>query len=145
VRDGSALLIRRATEPFKGSWDIPGGFCEQHELPAEAAAREVAEETGLPCRITATLGMWLDTYGPQEPNGEQEVTLNVCFVAEALDDRQEPRPDPREVQEIGWFRPDSLPADLAFPKHIRPALLAWAATSGADSVLPDPIAPDEYT
>lgn len=47
VRDGRVLLGRRAVEPAKGAWDIPGGFLEPWEAPAHAAIREVREETGL--------------------------------------------------------------------------------------------------
>lgn len=41
------LLIRRATPPQVGSWSIPGGKTELGETSIEAAARELAEETGL--------------------------------------------------------------------------------------------------
>jgi 8-oxo-dGTP diphosphatase len=41
------LLVKRAFEPFKDHWDIPGGFCDGPELPIDAAIREVFEETGL--------------------------------------------------------------------------------------------------
>jgi 8-oxo-dGTP diphosphatase len=41
------LLIKRAHEPFRGAWAIPGGFCEPSEAVEEAAARELKEETQL--------------------------------------------------------------------------------------------------
>lgn len=48
VRDGGqALFVRRAIPPDEGEWDLPGGFLEVDESPAEGAARELAEETGL--------------------------------------------------------------------------------------------------
>jgi 8-oxo-dGTP diphosphatase len=46
-RDGRILLIRRRTQPMKGLWTFPGGHVEPGEAVADAARREVVEETGL--------------------------------------------------------------------------------------------------
>jgi 8-oxo-dGTP diphosphatase len=43
----SILLIKRAQEPFKGYWALPGGFIEMDEALEESAKRELEEETGL--------------------------------------------------------------------------------------------------
>jgi len=45
--DGALLLIRRKHEPFRGHWSLPSGHVEATESPAQAAIREVREETGL--------------------------------------------------------------------------------------------------
>jgi mutator protein MutT len=47
VDDERVLLIRRAHEPLKGEWSLPGGAVELGETLVEALAREVLEETGL--------------------------------------------------------------------------------------------------
>ena len=44
---GRVLLIRRATEPLKGHWSLPGGLVELGETLLEAVCRETTEETGL--------------------------------------------------------------------------------------------------
>ncbi len=44
---GRALVVRRATEPLKGEWSIPGGVLELGETLRTGVAREAKEETGL--------------------------------------------------------------------------------------------------
>lgn len=45
--DRQVLLIERKQPPFERSWALPGGFLEMDETLEAAAARELAEETGL--------------------------------------------------------------------------------------------------
>lgn len=52
---GRLLLVQRANEPSRGRWSVPGGRVEAGESLAAAAAREVAEETGLLVDIGALL------------------------------------------------------------------------------------------
>ncbi|MBI2678926.1 MAG: NUDIX hydrolase [Candidatus Koribacter versatilis] len=47
IERGRALVIRRATEPLKGEWSIPGGMLELGETLRTGVAREAKEETGL--------------------------------------------------------------------------------------------------
>lgn len=115
VRNGKVLLVRRAIEPFRGYWDIPGGFCEVDEHPTETAIREVKEETGLEIELTGLLGLWMDDY-------EGSMSLNVYYLARPLSREVRPADD---ADAAAWFAPDALPGRIAFANG-RLALEAWA-------------------
>lgn len=114
VRNGKVLLVRRAVEPFRGYWDIPGGFCEADEHPADAAIREVREETGLEIELTGLLGIWIDGY-------EERTTVNIHYLARPLSRRIVLGSD---VDGAAWFAPNALPQRVAFDNSMR-ALTAW--------------------
>jgi ADP-ribose pyrophosphatase len=58
IRKGEEyLLIKRASEPDKGLWSVPGGVVEIGEKTIEAAIRETKEETGLDVEILNDLGV----------------------------------------------------------------------------------------
>ena len=44
---GELLVVRRAVEPYKGFYDLPGGFVDPGESVEEALIREVGEELDL--------------------------------------------------------------------------------------------------
>jgi 8-oxo-dGTP diphosphatase len=46
-RELEVMLIQRALAPFEGKWALPGGFVRLDETVADAARRELEEETGL--------------------------------------------------------------------------------------------------
>ncbi|PYU33169.1 MAG: hypothetical protein DMG28_09060 [Acidobacteria bacterium] len=75
-RIGSALLVRdeanrillgqRSKDPQKGSWVIPGGKIHAFERIAEAAAREIEEETGLTVEVGDQFGVYEIINPPNE-------------------------------------------------------------------------------
>tara|TARA_R110002020_G_scaffold8652_17_gene34438 strand:- start:5038 stop:5448 length:411 start_codon:yes stop_codon:yes gene_type:complete len=50
VRDGKVLLIKRAYDPYKGLWTLPGGRLEPGESIEQCAIREIVEEIGVTIR-----------------------------------------------------------------------------------------------
>jgi 8-oxo-dGTP diphosphatase len=112
LQDGSGRLLlgRRANEPYRGRWDIPGGFVEEDEHPLDCLRRELREETGLDVEPGEFLGAWMDRYGSGEGD---PTTLNLYWTARVTDG--EPKADD-DVSELRWFALDELPGpeELAF-------------------------------
>lgn len=113
VEGGRVLLVQRAVEPFKGYWDVPGGFLNSDEHPAEAARREMLEETGLAAAPTEVLGFWMDRYGEEDFH-----TLNICYLAERAGGEERAGSDAVTMR---WFPLDEFPEALAF-NWVREAL-----------------------
>lgn len=114
----SALAVRRGEQPFQGRWALPGGFVRADEGLAEAAARELAEETGLRTQRTggagpgaglgAGLGAHLEqlaTYGDPQRDPRMRV-VSVAHLVLAPD-----LPAPRaggDARSVRWARVDEL-------------------------------------
>jgi ADP-ribose pyrophosphatase YjhB (NUDIX family) len=107
VRDGDGryLVLRRAKDPFLGAWDLPGGFVEPGETPADAVRREIAEETGLDVELERLLGTYASRYGD-----DGRWTVDVGFEARVTGG--ELRLD-AEKSGADWLTLDELPR-LAF-------------------------------
>jgi len=121
-RGGRVLLVRRAVEPFKGRWDIPGGFLDEGEHPLEGLRRELREETGLEVEPVEFLGVWLDRYGG---DSTAEATLNLYWTARVAGGEARAADD---VDDLRWFAPEELPPpdELAF-ENVPLVLAAWRA------------------
>jgi 8-oxo-dGTP diphosphatase len=78
-RDGHYLVLERAQDPYRGLWDLPGGFVEAGESPVEAVKREISEETGLRVGAPTILGAYSSRYGD---GGKW--TVDVAFYCQAL-------------------------------------------------------------
>jgi 8-oxo-dGTP diphosphatase len=106
VQNGRVLLAQRGVEPFKGHWDVPGGFLKAGEHPEEGTRRELLEETGLEIRTTDLLGMYMDTYGEGS-----YYTLNLYYIATVVRGELRVMDD---VAALEWFSLDDLPNEYAF-------------------------------
>ena len=55
-KNDSILLVKRAANPGKGLWGLPGGFIERGETLSAGAMRELLEETNLKGAVRQILG-----------------------------------------------------------------------------------------
>lgn len=106
--DGGVLLGRRAIEPGRGLWCLPGGFVNDDEGPAEAAARECMEEINAAVDIAGLVGVYhiAKTGAPS--------MIGIAYSARLADGT---RPTAgSEMLELGVFPVDAMPP-LAFSSH----------------------------
>lgn len=66
LRGDDVLLIRRGAPPLEGQWSLPGGRIERGERAADAALRELREETGCSAELTGLIdvvdAIWPDRH-----------------------------------------------------------------------------------
>jgi 8-oxo-dGTP diphosphatase len=101
------LMIRRRSEPFRGSWALPGGFVDIDEDLEACALRELAEETGV-------RGVYLEqlyTFGAPGRDPRERV-ISVAYYALTRSDRLQMRAS-SDAAEVAWFPVSALPP-LAF-------------------------------
>lgn len=121
------VLGRRGIEPGYGAWCLPGGFVNDDEHPAAAAARECREEIGADVDIEGLVGVF-------HIRKESAASMVGIAYRATLQSGQTPAPG-EEMLEIGIYPPDELP-ELIFTSH-REALLEWRR-NGESSVLESP-------
>jgi ADP-ribose pyrophosphatase YjhB (NUDIX family) len=103
VRGRKVLLVKRSDN---GAWTAVTGILEPGENPADGAAREVREETGVSARATRLA--WVHVTQPTvHANGDQAQYLNHVFRMEWLSG--EPFAADDESTEAAWFDLDQLP------------------------------------
>lgn len=109
VESGEGVVLgRRAIEPGYGLWCLPGGFVNDDEDPAAAAARECMEEIGVAVELTGLLGVY-HIAKPDAPS-----MIGIAYLGR-LADGDVPAAG-SEMLEVAVFARDSMPP-LAFPSH----------------------------
>ncbi len=120
------LLIRRANEPFRGLWALPGGFVEMDEDVPDAASRELREETGLEIPIKDLVEVGVFGRPGRDPRGR---TISVVYASVVTRDRSKATAGD-DAAEAEWFDVRSLP-ELAFDHaEVIPAALARIDAAG---------------
>jgi 8-oxo-dGTP diphosphatase len=103
----SVLLIERQSPPFESCWALPGGFVDEGETLADAARREVKEETGL------VIGELEQLYTAGDPGRDPRGwTVSVVYLVQVDAKRMKPKAGD-DAKRVKWFPLDDLPK-LAF-------------------------------
>jgi 8-oxo-dGTP diphosphatase len=125
-QDREVLLVKRKNEPHKGMWCLPIGFAELGETIAEAARRELKEETGIEAQVLRLL----DTDSHESDfYGE---LLIVSFELEKLGGVEQAGDD---AEVVSYFPLNSLPT-FAFSSNEK-ALKACAAVHEEEWAIED--------
>jgi len=117
LKDGKILLGKRNDDAEKassllhgeGTWTMPGGKFHFGETLAEAAAREVLEETGIKIK------------NPKAISVSDDIVSDAHFVTIGFlvtEFEGEPKAmEPDEITEWKWFELGNLPAKIFFPSR----------------------------
>jgi len=104
VRERKVVLVRRASEPLRGEWSLPGGMLELGETLRQGMAREVLEETGLRVRVEQVLDVF-DSILPDATGRTQFHYVLIDFLCVPLDGDLRAGSD---VSQVAWAGEDEL-------------------------------------
>lgn len=127
VENGSAVIVRRAHEPLKDEWSIPGGVLEIGETLRSGAAREALEETGLVVEPGEVLEV-LDRILRDGAGGIQFHYVLIDFLCHRISGELRAGGDASEVRWINRNELESFPIADSAAAVIRKALDAARST-----------------
>lgn len=104
------LLAKRACDPAKGMWDLPGGFIDVGETGEQSVVREAKEELNVEVGSVRYVCSGFDRYVFQGLNYH---TIGFVYTAQIVSGTLQPRDD---VSELTYFSINAIPwKHLAFP------------------------------
>lgn len=109
IRGGAVLLIERGWPPHQGQFALPGGHVDPGETSRAAAARELAEETGV--RVAPADLVLVGVYDrpDRDPRGRY---VTVVYAVTVPDDTTAQAGD--DAAAIQWMPLDAPGGNLAF-------------------------------
>jgi len=127
-REGKVLLIKRAKQPYRNHYSLPGGLVEIGETLEGAVRRELAEETALLCG-PLSFNRHIEM---SEKDAEGRVKRHYIVVSFASQWRNGEGEPSDEVSELLWIEPGnhiaSLPTTPYLAEVIRSACQTLSLT-----------------
>jgi ADP-ribose pyrophosphatase YjhB (NUDIX family) len=106
-KDGRVLLVQRANPPEQGNWGFPGGRQRLGETLAEAALRELWEETGVTGDASGAFAA-LDVI---ERDDAGAVRFHYTLVAVSIEWRAGAPVAADDALAVAWRAPEALGDD----------------------------------
>ena len=110
LQDNKLLLVKRAEEPSKERWDLPGGFVDLNENFEDGLKREMMEELGVKIKSVKYFNSVIERYLYKDVN-EYVLVINFIVKPESYD--VVPSDDASDAKYFDLH--DALNQDLAFP------------------------------
>jgi ADP-ribose pyrophosphatase len=104
IHQGKVLLVKRAKDPARGYWSIPGGAIELGERAREAVKREVKEECGLDIEV----GPVLEVVDSIHRDAEGKLRFHYVIVDFLAYPKGLGVCPSSDVEEARWFTPEEL-------------------------------------
>ncbi|MBN2093014.1 NUDIX hydrolase [candidate division KSB1 bacterium] len=98
IRQNKLLLVHQNYGNFR--WILPGGHVEPHELPLEAAIREIYEETKLKVNPAGLIAV-------RNLVNEQVNNTSLIYLMNMIDE-SEPEADGQEIDQVRFFSREEI-------------------------------------
>ncbi|WP_049568250.1 NUDIX domain-containing protein [Streptomyces sp. SBT349] len=108
LAEGHVLLIQRRWDPYAGRWVLPGGHVDAGENALSAAARELAEETGIALSPARLRQVGVYAAPGRDPRGRYSTTAYTATLPAPI------QPTPADdAADARWWPLTALP-EMAF-------------------------------
>lgn len=137
VRDGRALIVRRAHEPRKGEWSLPGGLLDLGESLVDGAKREVREETGLEVEV----GVIVETFDRVHRDDDGRIRYHFVIVDFVCHSAAGEAVAGSDAEAVAWVSEDELDA-YGVNAHAAAVIRKGLKTSGPEDLRTSSIIPE---